>query len=480
MKQSSFAISLKNLGLISSYLFLLVLLTSFPAEAASSLDGTKLSIYWAIPFVGILLSLAIFPLFAPNFWHKRFGFISFLWGAATVVMIYINFGMKETLSEIAVTYLDHFFPFIIFILSLYVITSGIKIDIKARATPIFNTAYMTLAGLLASWIGTTGAAMLFIQPFLVVNNNRLHKTHLMIFFIFIVCNIGGCLSAIGDPPLFLGFLNGISFFWPTTHLFPAFITVFLPLLIIFYGVDLYYYNREGEGVKTTKHIPFRFKITGRLNILFLLLAITLIILSGTIATDEGFDLGATVITYANILRDVGLLGLTYLSFKVSSKKVRTDNNFTWLPFLEVFKVFAAIFITAAPVLAILKAGSQGSLASLVTAVNSAQGPENELYFWITGLLSSMLDNAPTYLVFFNLAGGQADMLMTVFERTLIAISLGSVFMGAMTYIGNAPNFMVKAIAEQNRIRMPSFFGYLLWSCVVLLPLFWLTEILWIK
>lgn len=454
-----------------------------PVYGASSLDGTELAIYWALPFIGILLSLALLPLFAPNFWHRNYGVVSFFWGALACTMIVVSYGFTALGMELIVTYLDHFIPFIIFILSLYVISSGIFLNLQTVATPVTNTIFITIGGLLASWIGTTGAAMLFIQPFLVINKHRLRKTHLLVFYIFIVCNIGGCLSAIGDPPLFLGFLNGVDFFWPTTHLFPAFITVFIPLIFMFFLCDTYYYRKDKKAKIPELLTPSRsisLGVEGRYNIVLLLLAVLSIILSGVFKDLGSVHFFATDLKYANLARDAFLLGLTFCSLKITRAEIRKKNNFSWFPFLEVFKVFAGIFVTASPVLAILKAGENGSLSWLVSTVNTASGPNNELYFWITGILSSLLDNAPTYLVFFNIAGGNAEVLMTTLERTLIAISLGSVFMGAMTYIGNAPNFMVKAIAEQNRIRMPSFFGYIVWSTLILLPLFYISEILWIK
>lgn len=465
-------------------LFTLLILVPADLKAASSLNGQSLSLAWAIPFIGMLLSLSLFPLLAPKFWHKHFGFISLLWALSTLIMTVTCFGLKVARDELILTYVDHFLPFIIFVLAFYVISSGIKLDFKRKATPLINALFITIAGLFSSVIGTTGASMLFIHSFIKINSHRKYKTHLIVFFILIVCNVGGCLSAIGDPPLFLGYLNGVDFFWPTTHLFPAFLTVFIPLILTFFTMDLIHYRKQYGTFKRIREPDVQaylssFKISGQRNIPFLIIAVTAIILSGLASSKKGFDLGVTTLTYSNLARDLCLLILALLSFKFTPKQIHLENDFSWDPFTEVFKVFAAIFLTAAPVLAMLKAGSNGPLSILVDLVTTPQGPDNSIYFWLTGVLSSVLDNAPTYLVFFNLAGGNAEILMHAMEKTLIAISLGAVFMGALTYIGNAPNFMVRAIAEQCHIRMPNFFGYILWSTTILIPLFVLVEIFWV-
>ena len=450
---------------------------------ASGLDGASMSLWGALPFAGVLLSLAVMPIIASQFWHNHFGKISGAWALLALGMIAYTFGVGAAISEVLETYLHHFIPFIIFILSLYVICGGIKIDIATKANPYFNTVFLGVTTFVASWIGTTGAAMLFIRPFLHVNEHRQHRRHLVIFFIFLVCNIGGSLTAVGDPPLFLGFLNGVDFFWPTTHMFGPFLTIAIPLLIIFYFFDKRALKKEGGEISHSKdpekEDPFVVRLGGRRNLVLLLCAVAAIIFSGIWKTEAGITLGGVFLRAPDIIRDVVLLLLTCLSIFYGNKRVRRENQFTWEPFMEVLKVFAAIFITAAPVIAILKVGQEGALSGLVQLVNTAEGPHNGLYYWITGGLSSVLDNAPTYLVFFNLAGGNASELMTTLSHTLLAISAGSVFMGALTYIGNAPNFMVKAIAEQNRIAMPSFFGYVLWSVGILGPLFVLVALLWI-
>ncbi len=460
-------------------LFLSCLVIPGPLLAAS-LSGEGLSLVWIVPFCGVLLSLAVMPLLASRFWHHHYGKVALGWALMSLGMILWQFGASVMISEILDTYLHHFIPFIIFILSLYVIAGGIKIDILTKPNPYFNTIYLSVTSFVASWIGTTGAAMLFIRPFLHINGQRHRKRHLVIFFIFLVCNVGGSLTAVGDPPLFLGFLNGVDFFWPTTHMFGPFLTVMVPLLMLFFFMDKRAFLKDGIPTQPlSEDERFIIRFGGRRNFLYLLLAVSAIIMSGIWKTDLGVTIYNTKLFLPDIVRDLVLLILTYFSYVRGNKAVRKDNGFSWEPFLEVLKIFAAIFITAAPVIAILKAGTNGALSTLVNLVNTESGPDNMLYFWITGGLSSVLDNAPTYLVFFNLAGGDANQLMGTLSSTLLAISAGSVFMGALTYIGNAPNFMIKSIAEQERISMPSFFGYMIWSCGILLPVFILVSLLWL-
>ena len=447
---------------------------------AGGLDGTSLSLYWIIPFCGVLLSLAVLPIIVSRFWHNHYGKVALMWALITLLMMYHQFGFLIMLQDVLDTYLHHFIPFIIFILVLYVISGGIKIDILTKPNPYFNVIFLGVTSFIASWIGTTGAAMLFIRPYLHINQSRRYKRHLVIFFIFLVCNIGGSLTAVGDPPLFLGFLNGIDFFWPMIHLFGPFLTATIPLLFIFFLLDRHYFKKENIDFSPSDASDrLIFKLGGKRNLIFLMLAVSVIILSGLWKSNISFFVYRTEITLESFVRDVTLLILTYLSLTKSNREVRKKNKFNWEPFLEVLKVFAAIFVTASPVISILKAGHDGVLASLVGLVNTETGPNNMLYFWITGGLSSVLDNAPTYLVFFNIAGGEAKELMTTLQSTLVAISAGSVFMGAMTYIGNAPNFMIKSIAEKAGISMPSFFGYVLWSCCILLPIFILVSLIWL-
>jgi Na+/H+ antiporter NhaD/arsenite permease-like protein len=312
------------------------------------------------------------------------------------------------------------------------------------------------------------------------NEGRRRVAHVVIFFIFLVANLGGSLSPLGDPPLFLGFLNGVSFFWTTVHLALPMLFVCGVLLAGFYALDSYYFHRrEEERVRFLDPTPdspaASFGIDGKINFVLLAAVIGLVLMSGLWKPDFAFNVSGTHVALQNAVRDVALIGVALLSLALTPRTARAGNAFSWAPIEEVAKLFASIFVTIVPVIAILRGGEAGAFAGIVRLVNNAAGkPNDTMYFWATGLLSSFLDNAPTYLVFFNLAGGDAQRLMTTGATTLAAISAGAVFMGANSYIGNAPNFMVKAIAEARGVRMPGFFAYLGWSGAVLMPLFLVT------
>jgi Na+/H+ antiporter NhaD/arsenite permease-like protein len=304
----------------------------------------------------------------------------------------------------------------------------------------------------------------------------------IVFFIFLVANAGGALTPLGDPPLFLGFLKGVDFFWPTKHLLAPTVVLCGLLLLVFFVLDWYYYHHRGEE-KPAQFDPTpdsAVRLEGKVNFLLLAAILGAVLLSGVWRPNLNFVLLGSEIELQNVARDVLLVLIALVSLAITPATAREGNDFNWGPILEVAKLFVAIFLTIVPVIAMLRAGPEGALSAVVRLVTTDGGtPINAMYFWLTGALSAFLDNAPTYLVFFNLAGGDAQVLMTTLASTLIAISSGAVYMGAMTYIGNAPNFMVKAIAEQSRIRMPSFFGYMAWSCVVLLPAFVLLSMLFI-
>lgn len=443
---------------------------------APAVSGHLLGLIWALPFVGILLSLALIPLFAPGLWHSHYGKISLAWGLAVFIPLAWSQGFAVALYESLHTYLLEYMPFIIIAGALYTISGGIKIEISKHATPLRNAALMTVGALSANVIGTTGAAMLFIRPLMAMNAHRKHQTHLIIFFIFLVCNLGGSLSALGDPPLFLGFLNGIGFFWPTTHLFLPCIVVGAPLVGIFCLLDHFYYRREKKYV-FNRGPKGKTALEGKVNFLLLLAVITFVLLSGMWKPGISYRIFYVEIELQNLIRDLGLILTALISLAATPREIRLYNRFSWEPILEVAKLFAAIFMTAMPVIAMLDSGADGALAPLVKLVDHQGAPVNMMYFWVTGILSSFLDNAPTYLIFFHMAGGDAAALMGPLSQTLTAISCGAVFMGAMTYIGNAPNFMVKSIAEENHIIMPGFFGYLGWSSLILLPLFIIVSLL---
>ncbi|CAB3717833.1 hypothetical protein LMG22037_04499 [Paraburkholderia phenoliruptrix] len=470
-----------NRRAVPSSMVLVAVLTlmSWPQLAcAATLNGASLSALWGLPFAGVLLSIAVFPLVAPAVWHHHFGKIAAAWALAFLVPFAFAFGASAAFGTLMHALLEEYVPFIVLLTALYTVAGGICVRGNLHGTPRLNTAILALGTLLASVMGTTGAAMLLIRPLLRANDNRRHVVHVVVFFIFLVANAGGSLSPLGDPPLFLGFLQGVDFFWTTTHLALPMLFVCGVLLVAFYCLDWYFFHRREEErspfLDPTPDSP-RLGIDGKINFLLLGAVIGLVLMSGLWKPGVSFDVLGTHVALQNVVRDVALIGVTLLSLAWTPRAARAGNDFNWAPIEEVAKLFAGIFVTIAPVIMMLRAGEAGAFAGVVHLVNDAAGqPHNAMYFWATGLLSSFLDNAPTYLVFFNLAGGDAASLMTAGATTLAAISAGAVFMGANSYIGNAPNFMVKAIAESRGVRMPGFFAYLGWSGAVLLPLFLVT------
>lgn len=513
--------------------------------------GKELPLWSTIPFVGILLSIALFPLLAPRFWHHHFPKVSAFWAFAfalpflaaysdnaglsilglllPIAPFILLFTLKEKQGKIGAMvalvistvvcmsilhavggnawyqilhiYIIDYIPFIILLWALYTIAGGMVVTGSLRGSPFVNLIMLLIGTLLASWVGTTGAAMLLIRPLIRANKWRTNKVHIIVFFIFLVANVGGALTPLGDPPLFLGFLHGVSFFW-TIKLLPQMVFVSVVLLALFFIMDTIYYRKETEEPpEDGEQAPLRVK--GLYNFIFLGGVVGSVLMSGSYNLGESVILGVHQ-TIQNLLRDALLVTMGILSLAITPTALRKQNEFTWAPIQEVAYLFAGIFMTIIPALAILKAGSDGAMADLVNAVNSPIR-----YFWATGILSSFLDNAPTYLTFFNsalgncyghlfaginesvvvpyLMGQAGDVVngVTLISdcssssaspcggfKYLAAISAGAVFMGANTYIGNAPNFMVKSIAEESGIPMPSFFGYMLkYSLPILIPLY---------
>lgn len=448
---------------------------------AAAVDGARLSAAWGIPFAGILLSIALMPLLAPAFWHHHFGKVAAGWSLLFLLPFALMFGPAAAGSSLVHALLAEYIPFIVLITALYTVSGGIFIRGNLHGGPGVNTAILAIGTVLASFMGTTGASMLMIRPLIRANDNRLHKAHVVVFFIFLVSNAGGSLTPLGDPPLFLGFLQGIDFFWTVRHIFPETLFLVGSLLVIFFALDSWYYRKEGvlpaDPTPDTPTLGF----DGKLNFVFLALVVGLVLLSGFWKSPLVFDVLGTPMGLPGLVRDAGLVLVTLASLYATSAKVHADNQFSWGPMQEVAKLFAGIFLTIIPVIAMLKAGVNGPFGAVISAVTRPDGqPDPAMYFWAAGLLSSFLDNAPTYLVFFNTAGGDPAVLMTTLAPTLAAISAGAVFMGANSYIGNAPNLMVKAVAEDRGIRMPGFFGYMAWSCVVLLPLFIIMTFIWFR
>ena len=461
---------------------LVLWMTVLPGLAnAADFDGSRLSVAWAIPFAGILLSIALMPLMVPSFWHHHFGKVSAAWTLAFFLPFAYFFGVSAAGASLVHAMLAEYIPFIILLTALYTVAGGIYIRGNLHGGPALNCGLLLIGVVLASFMGTTGASMLMIRPLIRANDNRQHKAHLVVFFIFLVSNVGGSLTPLGDPPLFLGFLKGVDFFWTVRFIFPETLFLVISLLVIFYLIDSYYFKKEGvlpvDLTPDTRRIGF----DGAANFWLLGAVAGLVLMSGVWKSPFAVDVAGTIVGLPGLVRDVGLIFITIISLRITAKSVHDSNQFSWAPMQEVAKLFVGIFLTIIPVIAMLKAGANGPFSAIVAAITRPDGsPDPAMYFWATGLLSSFLDNAPTYLVFFNTAGGDPKVLMTTLAPTLAAISAGAVFMGANSYIGNAPNLMVKAVAEDRGVKMPSFFGYMVWSCCVLIPLFIIMTFIWFK
>ena len=446
---------------------------SAKAAGEANLDGGALGIIWAAPFIGLLLSIAVLPLAAPHFWHHHYGKVSLAWALAFLAPFAVLFGTGMATYELMHVLLLEYIPFITVLFALYTISGGVLLEGKIRSSAPNNTGLLATGTAIASITGTTGASVLLIRPVLRANAGRKHNVHVIVFFIFLVSNIGGSLTPLGDPPLYIGFLKGVDFFWPLQFLWSKTVVLCLILLAVFYVLDSIMFMREGKPVAPpaeTTPVPLRLK--GYVNIFLLAAVVGVILASAFWKTDLHLVIAGVHVDAPNIVRVLALMGLAAISMMLTPMEYRKGNDFTWAPIAEVAKLFVGIFVTIVPVIAMLKAGDKGAFAPLLALITNPDGsPNNVAYFWITGGLSSFLDNAPTYLVFFNAAGGDPAALMGPMAGTLVAISAGAVFMGANTYIGNAPNFMVKAIAEEAGVKMPSFFGYMVWSAIFLLPSF---------
>jgi Na+/H+ antiporter NhaD/arsenite permease-like protein len=443
-----------------------------PAHAAG-LDALMLPWPWALPFAGLLLSIATGPLLAPKLWHAHYGKIAFMWSALTVTPLASHYGVPTAFAALVHAVLGEYMSFIVLLSALYVVAGGILVTGSLRGTPLVNTAILAFGTAIASIVGTTGAAMILIRPLLRANAARLHNVHVVVFFILLVANIGGALSPLGDPPLFVGFLRGVDFFWTTTHLWQETAVAAALVLAVFVVVDIWLYRRDQRVTVVGEAPPNQpIRLHGLVNLPLIALIIAAILLSALWKPGIVFDVYGTMLELQDAVRDIALVAIAAASVVLTPDEHRETNGFTWEPILEVAKLFAGIFICIIPVLAMLQAGRAGPFGWLLALMTGDAGEPRDLaYFWLTGILSAFLDNAPTYLVFFELAGGDAGRLMGELAPTLIAISMGAVYMGALTYIGNAPNFMICAIAIERGVKMPSFFGYMLWSGAVLLPVF---------
>jgi Na+/H+ antiporter NhaD/arsenite permease-like protein len=407
------------------------------------------AVWWTAPFVAMLLCIAVLPLAAPHFWEsnlRKLG-LSALLGLPLLILYAVSHpaALVRTAEE--------YFSFIVLLASLFVVSGGILITGDIEATPRVNTAFLATGAALASVVGTTGASVVLIRPLLSTNQERRHVVHTVVFFIFMVSNTGGCLTPLGDPPLFLGYLRGVPFTW-TLRLWPHWLLVNGLLLLIYYLWDRRAYARE-PGPAVARDLaqirPLRMSGLGNVGLLVLVVA--------------------SVAILASPAREIAMIVISAISLTTTARTVHESNRFTFHPIAEVAALFAGIFLTMIPALEILHA--RGASLAVTTP---------RQFFWATGVLSSFLDNAPTYLTFLAVAQslGLRDDVVGVTHEVLAAISAGAVFMGANTYIGNGPNFMVRAIAEERGVRMPSFGGYMLYSGAVLIPCFVLVTVVFFR
>jgi len=432
-----------------------------------------------VPFVVLLLGIAVLPLVVPHWWHsnRNKGIVALLCGGAGAAWVVPNLGAHELGHAMA-----EYGSFMLYLGALFVISGGVALEGDLRATPASNTAFLGVGALLASFAGTTGASMLLIRPLLRANSERRHVAHTVVFFIFLVGNVGGCLTPLGDPPLFLGYLRGVPFEW-TLGLWPEWAFMSGLLLAIYWIVDSRAWRREASRDKA-RDLRLRepLRLTGGYNLVLLVAVVAVVAL-----------VKEPLVPHPVLMRDGALLALILISLATTPRAAHASNAFSWEPIIEVAVLFAGLFAAMVPALKLME--QHGAALGI---------DEPWHYFWATGLLSSFLDNAPTYLTFASLAtaamiaahpelhiaAGHVGGLVLIDPQIhaeaahmghllLESMSLGAVFMGAMTYIGNGPNFMIKAIAESRGVKMPSFVGYMAWSAVVLLPLLVLLTVLFL-
>ncbi len=425
---------------------------------------TAIGLIWAIPFAGLLASVAVLPLAMPRFWHRHYPKIALWWVVLLVTGLARSQGVAVTAAQFWAQMLVEYLPFLSLLLALYTTGGGIVLDGGPWGTPRGNTLLLGLGTLAAGVLGTTGVSMVLIHPLLRANAHRRRRVHLVVFFILLCANAGGVTSPLGDPPLYVGFLRGVPFFWPILHLAGLLAVVAVPLLTVFYVID------RKLARKDRPMPPKKLRLEGGFNLALVGVVALGVLGQGLWHPGMVHVLGAEIET-ERLVGTALLLCVTAISWWRTPQGIREKNLFAWGPMVEVAILFAAIFATIVPVEAMLHAGEHGPLAPLLLLTKHADGRPNPVaYFFITGALAAVLDNAPTYLVFFQLAGDDAAKLTGEWAHILRAISAGAVFFGGLTYIGNAPNLLVRSIAAHRGIRMPGFFRYALIAAGLLGPL----------
>jgi Na+/H+ antiporter NhaD/arsenite permease-like protein len=446
------------------------LLLSPAMASAAGHAPLHVPVWSVVPFVLLLLGIALLPLVAGHFWHNDWNkaLIVFLLSVPVILyFIYLQWIEGQPALSPLLHELGKYAAFIVMLGALYTVAGGIVIRGDLNATPLANTAFLCLGALLANLIGTTGASVLLIRPFLRVNSGRRNSVHLPVFFIFLVSNLGGLLTPLGDPPLFMGYLHGVPFTW-TLRLWPEYLLVNGTVLAVFLTWDTLAMRGESPAAVQQAAKPEPLRVEGKINLLFLAG------IMGAVLVGEEWLPPVLRELWPLFGGELAMLLMAYLSLRFTPGALRSANGFAWTPILEVAILFAGIFVTMVPALLLLE--THGHELGLT---------EPWQFFWVTGFLSSTLDNAPTYLAFATMAAGSTEFNLLVENQVpgldgpmiLRAISCGAVFMGALTYIGNGPNFMVKAIAEQAGYRPPSFFGYTIYAALILLPVYVLVTFL---
>ncbi len=445
------------------------------AALAGPVPGLQAGLPWGLPFLGLLLSIAVLPALAPRFWIRRMGLVSLAWSLALLLPRAVEAGLGVAASEAWHALLIEYLPFATLLLALYTAGGGVHLQGGPAGTPSGNTLMLAFGVALGLVVGTTAAAVVVIQPLLKANAHRRRRMHLVLFLIVLVANAAGALTPLGNPPLYVGLLRGVPFFWPATHLLPHFLLLTAVVLAAFWVLD-----RRLAATEPPAPPPGPLRVRGWSNAGLILVAAAAVLAQGFVHPGTVTLLGQPI--GIERLAAIGVfIAVTEVSLYSTPRAIRQANDFVWHPMAEVAMLFAGIFITIGPVTAMLHAGLEGPLAPLLRMTLDAGGqPIPLLYFWLSGLLSAFLDNAPTYLVFFDLAGIRSEALTGAQALALQAISAGATFFGGLTYNGNAPNMMLRAIAAHRDVRMPGFIGFMLWSSTLLLPVFVLLSVVFFR
>ncbi|MEO8715935.1 MAG: sodium:proton antiporter [Acetobacteraceae bacterium] len=434
-----------------------------------------LALPWGAPFLGVLLSIALLPMLAPRFWHRRMAAIMAGWVAALLVPWAAASGAPAAGRLAWHAILGEYLPFVTILLALYAAGGGVLVRGGPAGTPRGNTLMLAAGMVLGIVMGQAGAAMVTINPLLHANAHRRRKVHLVLFLIVLVANASGALTPLGNPPLYIGFLQGVPFLWPARHLIGPLAVLAALLLGAFYLID-----RRLAATEPAPPRPARLRVRGWPNVVLILLTGAVVLAQNAVAIGDVTVLGEAV-PAMRLAAVGGFLAVTAASIAVTPNSVRRGNDFTWAPMAEVALLFLAIFITIEPVLRMLEAGLSGPLAPVLRLTLDASGaPRPVAFFWLAGILSALLDNAPTYLVFFKIAHIDPAAMSLAQEAALAALSAGAVFFGGLTYIGNAPNMMVRGVAAHRGVRMPGFLGFLGLAATVLLPAFAVLTVLFFR